>query len=227
MLLLSLAEALNNAVEHGNRGDTSRPVRLDYLLEPGFALVSVRDDGTGFAPSFPDLPSVRGGRGRGLGLIQANADAVFFNLAANQITFLKGVAVMELTTKNCRARLNKLPGGAVLVTELDFADHRTAISSGLGELLEAEPCRLATDVFLDMGAVRLLSSMGWGTLFAHAEQPTLRSIVLFNVNEAVGKTAEQMGLLPTQGTGGKLRVYRECSEAIRAMAETMTAVAHG
>ena len=77
---LAVAEAVANAVEHGNAGRPSAAVRVDVVPTPGVLRVRVADEGAGVAPeaigraALPTDPLQQGGRG--LYLIRELSDGV-------------------------------------------------------------------------------------------------------------------------------------------------------
>ena len=68
-ILISLTEAVNNAIIHGNKADESKKVKIDMQEEKSGIAVSVTDEGQGFDPEeVPDPTSPEnleccGGRG--------------------------------------------------------------------------------------------------------------------------------------------------------------------
>lgn len=87
---LSVEEALANAIQHGNRQDPAKNVRLQFDLDRQHHQVTiiVEDEGKGFKPS-DDLPN----KGYGLILIQQLMDEVRFNAKGNQVTMTKKCAL--------------------------------------------------------------------------------------------------------------------------------------
>ena len=83
---LSVEEALSNAIQHGNRCDPAKNVRLQFDLgrRQHQVTITVEDDGRGFKPSV-DLPS----KGYGLILMQQLMDKVRFNARGNQVKMIK------------------------------------------------------------------------------------------------------------------------------------------
>jgi serine/threonine-protein kinase RsbW len=89
-LRIALAEALANAVVHGNRRRARASVGVGIEVEPKKGVtISVKDSGKGFArhavpdPRHPDallLP-----RGRGVFLMQRLMDAVEYNRKGNEV----------------------------------------------------------------------------------------------------------------------------------------------
>jgi len=98
-----LAEALRNAVCHGNGGggnrrdaapDRSPQVYVTAEFTPADARFVIRDEGRGFDPATIPSPHQSPSRltddsGRGLALIRLFMDEVSFNAAGNEITLVK------------------------------------------------------------------------------------------------------------------------------------------
>ena len=49
-MMVSLTEAVNNAIIHGNKLDEAKKVHVRCELQPGWLVVSVNDEGGGFRP---------------------------------------------------------------------------------------------------------------------------------------------------------------------------------
>ena len=86
---LATSEALSNAIQHGNKNDPKKTVRLEYLVEPASVLVDIRDQGEGFDPeSVPD-PTRRENvdipAGRGIVLMRAFMSSVEFRPPGNWV----------------------------------------------------------------------------------------------------------------------------------------------
>lgn len=222
LLLLAMVEALNNAVEHGNRLLHEKRARVRYLIAPRFCLAIVNDQGAGFAPSFESLRESTGSRGRGLGIIKENTDLVFFNASGNTIVMFKGVRKMDVETRNATANINVVADGNVLVTDLSFGAQKVTIANGLSEIFEALGEEKEIAVYIDFKRVRLLSSMGWGILFGYAEKEYVRRIVLFNVSEVLLRNAEQMGLPRQSGPYAKINVLEGCELAMDILARGLS-----
>jgi serine/threonine-protein kinase RsbW len=71
---LAFVEAVSNAIIHGNRGDPSKHIRIEYEICPHQVRIRIQDEGEGFDPtSVPDptLPEhVDRPSGRGLLLMR-------------------------------------------------------------------------------------------------------------------------------------------------------------
>jgi len=90
---LTLEEAFQNAVKHGNKMDPSKTVRVDYTLSPDKVEISITDQGPGFMPEAIDDP--RFGEnlfkpgGRGLLLMNSYMDKVEYNEKGNCVYMVR------------------------------------------------------------------------------------------------------------------------------------------
>ncbi len=89
---LALEEAVQNAYQHGNKGDPSRSVAFEWRIANSAITVVIEDEGTGFTPDVvPDptdperleMPS-----GRGLLLMRAYMADVHYNDRGNRVTMV-------------------------------------------------------------------------------------------------------------------------------------------
>ena len=92
-ILVTVTEAVNNAIKHGNKLDPSKSVTVSAHLQNPFLLtVSVRDEGQGFDPlALPDptLPENR---------LQETGRGIFFmRQLADKATFKENGTLVELT----------------------------------------------------------------------------------------------------------------------------------
>lgn len=82
-LMVSLTEAVNNAIIHGNRSEPERRVRITCEILPGWLLVMVDDEGRGFKPDKIGNPlakeNVLRESGRGIFLMRTLMDKVEFD----------------------------------------------------------------------------------------------------------------------------------------------------
>jgi serine/threonine-protein kinase RsbW len=92
-VILALAEAVTNAVRHGNRGDRGKQVQVSYLVTAAEVLVEVEDQGRGFDPGQVHDPltgeSLGRASGRGLFLMRAYLTWLSFNQEGNQVMLCK------------------------------------------------------------------------------------------------------------------------------------------
>jgi len=81
-LRLILDEAVNNAMEHGNRWNPDKKISVNIIKSPGFIKVTISDEGEGFQfplDSAKQKSSVLSGRGRGIKLIKYLCPAEWHN----------------------------------------------------------------------------------------------------------------------------------------------------
>jgi serine/threonine-protein kinase RsbW len=88
-ILISVTEAFNNAVLHGNKSDISLQVLIDVKSDEAMLFFTVTDSGKGFDYlSLPDPTApenIERECGRGIFLIRNLADSVDFNDKGNSI----------------------------------------------------------------------------------------------------------------------------------------------
>lgn len=82
-IMIAVTEAVNNAIRHGNKGDSSKNVSLGLTLEEGMIKFRIEDEGKGF--DFHNLPdptapeNLEKPGGRGIFLMKHLADEVDFS----------------------------------------------------------------------------------------------------------------------------------------------------
>ena len=90
---LALAEALVNAVKHGNQNDDTKTVGIDFRIDDDGLVVEIEDQGPGFDPEALPDPTEEGNRhlpnGRGVMLMKAYMTEVRFNEAGNRVILIK------------------------------------------------------------------------------------------------------------------------------------------
>ncbi len=88
-VLVSVMEAVNNAITHGNGGDTGKTVVILFKCETSVLSVTVTDEGKGFFPDLiPDPTSpenIENIRGRGVFLMRRLADTIEYNQVGNSV----------------------------------------------------------------------------------------------------------------------------------------------
>lgn len=91
-LMVSLTEAVNNAIIHGNHSDLEKKVKVRCEVRPGWLVASVTDQGGGFQPSKVKNPLSRKNilrtSGRGIFLMRTLMDKVEFEIAEGGSTVL-------------------------------------------------------------------------------------------------------------------------------------------
>ena len=100
-LSVALRESVVNAIKHGNAGDESRRVGLDFVLHPRAIEIHVQDEGTGFDPGLVPDPvapeNLLKADGRGIFFMRSFMDEVHYTFppkGGTQVTMVKrrGVA---------------------------------------------------------------------------------------------------------------------------------------
>jgi len=94
-ILVSILEAVNNAIIHGNKSDINKFVDIEMRITGDKLIIKVTDDGNGFRPA--DVPdptkteNIENLNGRGVFLMSKLADEILFNKKGNsvQMTFKK------------------------------------------------------------------------------------------------------------------------------------------
>lgn len=88
-VIVSVMEAVNNAIVHGNKNDISKRVSLVMELEDGVLKTTITDEGEGFKPMLlpdPTYPeNIENIRGRGVFLMGKLSDKIEFNEKGNSV----------------------------------------------------------------------------------------------------------------------------------------------
>ena len=88
-IIISITEAVNNAIKHGNKNNIAIPTRVSCQILSNKIKFVVTDQGTGF--NYSDLPDPTAPEnleiisGRGVFLMQQLAEEVKFNKEGNQV----------------------------------------------------------------------------------------------------------------------------------------------
>ncbi len=89
-IMVSAMEAVNNAIVHGNKSDSSKRVIIDIRHYRKKLMISVEDEGPGFKPKeIPDPTrpeNIEKFTGRGVFLMSKLADNIEFNERGNKVT---------------------------------------------------------------------------------------------------------------------------------------------
>ena len=81
-ILLAVTEAVDNAIEHGNKNNPDKNVQLSYQSSPKEITFSVTDQGQGFdinTVTDPTNPENAGNAGRGILIMKMLSDKLEFN----------------------------------------------------------------------------------------------------------------------------------------------------
>ena len=81
-ILVALTEAVNNAIQHGNKNNPSKHINISFNIRPDHISFTIKDEGPGFDYShIPDPTSpenIEKPNGRGVFLMKNLADSVEF-----------------------------------------------------------------------------------------------------------------------------------------------------
>jgi serine/threonine-protein kinase RsbW len=89
-IMVSAMEAVNNAIIHGNKSNSSLKVKIEIVHRNKKLVISVEDEGPGFKPK--DIPdptkpeNLENISGRGVFLMSKLADQIEFNERGNKVT---------------------------------------------------------------------------------------------------------------------------------------------
>ena len=90
---LALEEGLNNAIRHGNGGNSNKTVLVRFEVTPKHTAIRIKDQGRGFDPvSVPDPTAdenLEKPCGRGIMLMRAYMDEVRYNRKGNEVYMVK------------------------------------------------------------------------------------------------------------------------------------------
>jgi len=88
-IMVSVMEAVNNAIVHGNKYNEKKYVNIYFNLENNLLKVTIEDQGKGFRPSEVPDPTepenLENVNGRGVFLMKNLADELEFNKAGNKV----------------------------------------------------------------------------------------------------------------------------------------------
>jgi serine/threonine-protein kinase RsbW len=88
-MLVATIEAVNNAIIHGNKSDSSKKVCIDIDTEEGEVKIRIRDEGEGFDykkvpdPTAPE--NIENIHGRGVFLMTRLSDGIKFNETGTEV----------------------------------------------------------------------------------------------------------------------------------------------
>ena len=89
-IMVSVMEAVNNAIIHGNKSVQSKIVEIKISFNKNILKISVADQGVGFKPKeIPDPTrpeNIENINGRGVFLMSKLADEIEFNDSGNKVT---------------------------------------------------------------------------------------------------------------------------------------------
>lgn len=110
-IIVAVTEAFLNAVQHGNKNDSSKKVRITFISSSSGLIFSVEDQGFGFNSDFiPDPTDIKNQdafAGRGIYLIKHLSDEVQFLNNGTKIEMLFKIASINHESSIKRASLFK------------------------------------------------------------------------------------------------------------------------
>jgi len=90
-MILSLQEAVSNAVRHGHNGDETKVVRVSLLVKSDETVIVVEDQGSGFDPRKVPNPlhveHLERNRKWGLSVMRSYTSWMTFNNRGNRVSF--------------------------------------------------------------------------------------------------------------------------------------------
>jgi len=88
-ILISTVEAVNNAILHGNKGNVSKVVKVNFAADGNLFDVTVTDEGDGFEynnlPDPTDPENIENLHGRGVFIMRSLADVIEYNESGNEV----------------------------------------------------------------------------------------------------------------------------------------------
>lgn len=109
-VLISVTEAVNNGIVHGNRLQAEKKVHVTCSVFSDRLVFSIRDEGAGFVPERVPDPlreeNLLKEGGRGIHIIRSLMDSVVFHRHDNGMEI-----VMTVYTQQCEARVETSEGG--------------------------------------------------------------------------------------------------------------------
>lgn len=123
-ILVSLNEAVSNAVVHGNNNDMSKKVTLEYDFVDHFVDFSISDEGQGHSIEVSSKEEFFESQYSGLALIQQLCDKVEFNETKNSIQMRFDIAIAQSRLSSKRSSLLQTARQQVLkITEVKKDQH--------------------------------------------------------------------------------------------------------
>jgi serine/threonine-protein kinase RsbW len=91
-VLISLTEAVTNAIQHGNQGDVSKEVSVEFKLNKKDFSFKIKDQGKGFdfyqLPDPTDPENIDKPNGRGVFLMRNLADDIVFHDGGSSVELI-------------------------------------------------------------------------------------------------------------------------------------------
>ena len=91
-ILISLLEAVNNAIIHGNSSSPDKSVDISVSFKKPKLIIKVKDEGAGFSPDKVPDPTkpenIEEANGRGVFIMSKLADEIKYNRKGNCVTMI-------------------------------------------------------------------------------------------------------------------------------------------
>ena len=215
---LALDEALINALKHGNKGDPTRTLKIDYQSDDNRAVISVEDEGEGFdhqnLTDPTEMEHLRRTHGRGIFLIRKFTHDVKFNEKGNCITFTYKKEPSR-TGEFLGLRWVKRKETLVLTIEDVFGYPQTG-------QWEERICKFVSDghhkVIFDLGRVEIINTTILSLLVMVAQ--TLKEVG--GQCRVCGPQNRAVGVLRTTNLDQLIPVHPDLDSALEAMEEEPT-----
>lgn len=98
-IAISVSEAVTNAVEHGNKNDSSKKVIISLKADSSRVEVTVEDEGGGFNPNILPSPiddeNLLKQQGRGVFILKSLMDEVYFSRGSKKGVKVKMVKLLN------------------------------------------------------------------------------------------------------------------------------------
>jgi len=107
-ILMAILEAVKNAIEHGNKNNPGKQVKISFKSVPNGLCFTIRDQGEGFnfrnVPNPIEVPEGQAEKaGKGIFLIRSLADQVSYNSKGNVVEI-----IFFISTINQETTLNRI-----------------------------------------------------------------------------------------------------------------------
>ncbi len=213
LFLLNFVEALTNAAEHGNRWSANKRVYVETFTDSHFSIVFIRDEGSGYRPKFVKLEEVSHNRGRGLGMIRAHSDAVYFSHQGREIVFWKRFTKevsMYRENDNASYEYSLIGDQGILINKFTIKQNGL-LNHALTEFFAEQKLPDVNFILFDCSKVRVLSSLSWGVIIEFLQSYSKIYLILFNASMAVVQTAKTLGLYEPGGPYRNLKILERAT----------------
>jgi len=194
-----LMEALDNAHEHGNRGQRDRHITVTWRLGPAGLNFSVQDEGEGFPERWQDNTAPQWStRGRGVLSMREYADRVRYNPKGNKITvsFQREEDMAEITIIEGRVCIVKAEAGGPVKEIIE------ALKNALVDVSDEAAnrgCGLDTSLFIDLTPLNIINSSLIGLMGSLIMNENIQLLCLCGLQPMVRDLLKRFGLITEDG----------------------------